>query len=82
MKNRNRAIALVLAIFMGIACAGCSAAGGVERLYALPQLSEEYVQLEELIAQRIEEGDEYLAPQGGSNRQSVQLHDLDGDGTA
>jgi len=82
MKNRNRAIALVLAVFVGIACAGCSAAGGVESLYALPQLSEEYVQLEELIAQRIEEGDEYLAPQGGSNRQSVQLHDLDGDGTA
>jgi hypothetical protein len=43
-------------------------------------MSDEYVQLETLIAQRISEGGEYAAPIGGSHRQSVQLQDLDGDG--
>ena len=81
MIQKNRAIALVLAVFVAIACAGC-AATGADSLYALPRMSDEYVQLEALIAQRIEAGGEYAAPLGGSNRQSVQLHDLDGDGTA
>ena len=80
MKNKNRALALILAVFMALTCAGCAAAGA-DSLYALPQLSDEYVQLESLIAQQIEAGGEYAAPLGGSNRQSVQLHDLDGDGT-
>jgi hypothetical protein len=43
-------------------------------------MSDEYVQLETLISQRISEGSEYAAPIGGSHRQSVQLQDLDGDG--
>ncbi len=80
MDRRRRITALLLAVFMALVCAGC-AASGAERLYALPQLADEYVQLEELIAQRIRSGGEYAAPVGGSNRQTVQLHDLDGDGT-
>ena len=65
---------------MVFALAGC-VPSGADQLYALPQLSDEYVQLEALIAQRIAAGGEYAAPTGGSNRQTVQLHDLDGDGT-
>lgn len=78
---RRRAAALILAVFMVVACAGCMVSN-VEELYSLPQLSEEYVQLQELIGQRIDEGGAYAAPTGGNNRQSVQLQDLDGDGTA
>ena len=82
MKIRpRRLIALVMAIFMGALCGGCMVSS-VEELYSLPALSEEYVQLQELIAQRIDAGGEYAAPTGGSYRQSIQLQDLDGDGTA
>ena len=82
MKSaRGRITALILAVFMVFAGAGCMTAN-VEELYSLPRLSEEYIQLQELIAQRIDEGGTYAAPTGGNNRQSVQLQDLDGDGAA
>ena len=79
MKRNGRALALLLALFMAVACAGC-VSSGAEGLYALPQMSDEYLQLEQLIATRIRDGSEYAAPIAGSNRQSVQLRDLDGDG--
>ncbi len=82
MKNRVRRLtALLLAVFMVSACTGC-VTSSAEELYSLPQLPEEYVQLQELIGQRIAEGGAYAAPTGGNNRQSIQLQDLDGDGTA
>ncbi len=81
MKINHRGLALLLAIFMAFAASGCMATD-VEELYSLPRQSEEYVQLQELIAQRIDEGSEYAAPLDGSYRQSVQLQDLDGDGVA
>ncbi len=81
MKRRGgRFLALALGAVIALVCAGCMAS--VDELYSLPQMSEEYVQLQELIGQRIEQGSAYAAPTGGSNRQSVQLRDLDGDGTA
>ena len=73
----RRLPALLLAVLMALTFVGCAA----DQLYALPRLTDEYVQLEELIAQRIRSGGEYAAPLSGSNRQTVQLHDLDGDGT-
>ena len=79
MKTKHRVLALALAVFMALSASGCVMAG-VEDLYSLPQMSEEYLQLESLIAQRIDEGGEYAAPVGGDSRQSVQLQDLDGDG--
>ncbi len=78
MKGKARVIAL--ALLVAILGTGCAAADA-ERLYALPRMADEYVHLEELIAQRIRDGGEYAAPVGGSNRQSIQLRDLDGDGT-
>lgn len=78
MKRWRGAIIPVLAAFMMLLCTGCA----VEGLYALPKLSDDYIQLEELIGERIRGGGEYAAPVGGSNRQSVQLRDLDGDGEA
>lgn len=78
MHERLRPLALALILILCLS--GCAYAGA-DQLYALPQLSDEYVQLEELIAKRIRDGGEYAAPLGGSHRQSVQFHDLDGDGT-
>ena len=66
----------MLAAVMAFLLCGCS----VEGLYALPRLSDDYLQLEELIDEQIRSGGEYAAPTGGSNRQTVQLRDLDGDG--
>ncbi len=79
-KHRRSVVAVLLGLFMAALCSGCLAS--VEELYSLPQVSEEYVQLQELINQRIEAGGAYAAPTGGSNRQSIQLRDLDGDGVA
>lgn len=81
MRRGGRAAALLLAVLAALTLTGC-AASGADQFYALPQLADEYVQLEALIAQRIRAGGEYAAPTAGSNRQTVQLHDLDGDGTA
>ena len=79
MKTKSRRFAaLLLAVCVAAACTGCMTS--VDELYSLPQMSEQYVQLQELIAQRIAEGSAYAAPTGGSNRQNVQLRDLDGDG--
>lgn len=79
MNIRKRVLALLLGVSMVFACSGCMAAG-VEELYSLPRMSEEYVQLQELIDRRIDAGGEYAAPLSGSHRQSVQLQDLTGDG--
>lgn len=78
--EKKRKTALLLSILLVLTCTGC--VSEAEELYSLPQQQEEYLQLQELIGQRIDEGGEYAAPVGGSNRQSVQLRDLDGDGTA
>ncbi len=77
----KRAAALFLALFTFACLTGCMTAS-VDELYSLPQVSEEYMQLQDLIAERVDAGSAYAAPTGGSNRQSVQLRDLDGDGTA
>ncbi|MCD7845172.1 MAG: hypothetical protein LUG57_04850 [Oscillospiraceae bacterium] len=76
----KRGAALLLSAVLALACTGCMSEA--EELYSLPQQQEEYLQLQELIDQRIDEGGEYAAPTGGSNRQSVQLRDLDGDGAS
>ena len=77
--KRRRGTALLLALCVAAACTGCMPAS-VDELYSLPQMSEQYVQLQDLIAQRIADGSAYAAPTGGGNRQNVQLRDLDGDG--
>lgn len=79
MKTKYPVLVLVMALLLALSASGCVSAG-VEDLYSLPRMSEEYLQLEALIAQRIDEGGEYAAPVGGNNRQSVQLQDLNGDG--
>ncbi len=58
---------------------GCGAAAN-DSLYRLPKLPTEYESLETLIDALIDGGAEYAAPTSGSNLQSVQMVDLDGDG--
>ncbi len=50
-------------------------------LYSLPQASEEYLELQKQINAVLASGAEYSPPISGPNRQSVQLKDIDGDGT-
>lgn len=74
----RRFLVWIMAALAALLCTGCS----MEGMYALPRMSDDYIQLEELIADQISAGGEYAAPVAGANRQSVQLRDLDGDGEA
>lgn len=71
---------LILVLGMLFLLAGCMTYSG-EELYALPQLPEDYLALQQCIDRVVSElGAEYAAPSSGSNTQNIQLHDLDGDG--
>ena len=52
----------------------------VDEMYALPQHSDEYYNLQQAIDAVMAGGASYCAPVSGVNQQSVQLADLDGDG--
>lgn len=52
----------------------------VDEMYALPQHSDEYYDLQKAIDGVMTAGASYCAPVAGVNQQSVQLADLDGDG--
>ena len=49
-------------------------------LYSLPEVSEEYLRLQEQINAVLGEGAEFSPPASGPNRQAVQLKDIDGNG--
>ena len=51
-----------------------------QELYALPKLPAKYTELNALLTEILSGGAEYAAPTSGSNIQSVQLIDLNGDG--
>lgn len=77
MKLKKGMMTVFLAALLALS--GCSLTE-TEELYSLPQPSKEYLQLQTLIDAEISSGCEYAAPTAGSQRQSVQLTDLDGDG--
>lgn len=78
MKKRIVNIVLVLGLLLLLS--GCLSQNG-EEFYALPQLPQDYLALQETIDRVIKEiGAEYAAPASGSNSQNIQLQDLDGDG--
>ena len=79
--NRIRSILLAaMALFCALTLSGCIAKT-VDELYALPRHSDEYYELQKAIDGVMTEGVQYAAPVSGMNQQSVQLADLDGDGT-
>ena len=74
MKQKLIAIFLLLAF----ALTGCYAFGA-DDLYALPQRSRVYRELQTAVETALGSGS-YSAPLSGANRQAVQQADLDGDG--
>jgi len=76
---KKTAAAILALALVFCALTGCFFQSG-EELYKLPQPPEEYLELQRVIENVLDSGAEYLAPTSGSNRQSVQLRDLDGDG--
>lgn len=70
----------LLCALLGALLGGCGASPTSETLYRLPKLPREYESLEAKIDALIADGAEYAAPTSGSNLQSVQMVDLDGDG--
>ena len=78
MKLRKAVGLLALLLCLG-GLTGC-VFGSVDEMYALPKSSESYVNLQATINQ--EKGSaEYIAPLSGENRQTIQLVDVDGDGS-
>ena len=80
MKLSRKAISIVmLAAMLAAFFSGCLRITADE-LYRLPQISEQHMKLQGHMNRILNEGAEYSAPRSGSNRQSIQLRDLDGDG--
>ena len=80
MRDRIKTcVTAIAAVAVVLLLAGCMSSSA-EQLYALPQLSEDYIQLQRLINGILDSGAEFAAPSAGSNRQAIQQQDLDGDG--
>ena len=71
---------LVIGLF-SLLLSGCMFTTPETSLYRLPKLAGEYESLESQIDALLTNGAEYAAPTSGSNLQSVQMIDLDGDGS-
>ncbi len=71
---------LILLIFMAVLLLSGCAMRTVEDMYRLPKRSEDYRDLQ-LAIDKAMTGMEYSAPLAGENQQTVQMADLDGDGT-
>ena len=78
--RRKKLALLSLAALLCLLLSGCFVKT-VDELYTLPRHSDEYDNLQKAIDEVMAAaGCEYCAPISGSNQQSVQLADLDGDG--
>ena len=75
----NRRIWLLMLLLVVLTFSGC-ALRTVEDMYCLPKRSEAYNQLQSAIDVAMV-GLEYASPESGANRQTVQMADLDGDGS-
>lgn len=69
----------ILTILLLILLCGCSPYS-VESLFAPPAVPEEYAQLNAALGEVRATGAEYVYPTAGTNRQAVQMFDLDTDG--
>ena len=83
----RRRIAVLLAAALVLVLCGCSM-GAMENLYALPELPEEFAELQAMIdeirtpGRTYAGGAESISPVSGINSQTVQQRDLDGDGVS
>ena len=76
----KRVFAALLSAIIAAVASGCLRITADE-LYSLPQASEQYLRLQAQIDTILNLGAEFSPPTGGSNRQAVQLKDLNGDGS-
>ena len=72
-------IKIALIVAMIVLLCGCGQAS-IDASFRAPELPEEYVEFNDEIEKIKNEGFELVSPNGGTNRQSVQLTDLDNDG--
>lgn len=80
MRIYRRFIAALLLAVLLLALTGCMNRGSGD-MFALPEPPEDYRNLNAIISEiRTSIGGESIAPQSGSNTQTVQLQDMDGDG--
>lgn len=87
LENERRAVSLkrrffkliLLAALMCLCLSGCFSEGS-SGLYRLPKAPEDYIDLQSCIDVLMADGAGYAGPVSGSNRQAVQLVDLNGDG--
>lgn len=70
----------VLWLMLVLMLSGCGLFD-TETLYCLPEAPEDYYDLQEALSAVIAQGLSYHAPAAGMHRETVQLVDLDGDGT-
>ena len=80
MTKKRLAVCLLGALLV-CSLTGCVFENSVEEMFTLPQAPMEYSGLMEELTQLTGEGYEYLAPATGASTQSVQMVDLNGDGT-
>lgn len=81
MHRNVKFIAVLLCLLMALtSLSGCFRTAA-DDLYGLPQASKEYLELQKQINAVLASGAEYSPPISGLNRQSVQLKDIDSDGT-
>jgi len=75
----KKALRLVGLMTLLLCLGGCSLQFG-DGLLLLPKVPAEYVQLQQQLNTILQSGAAYAVPETGTNRQAVQLMDLDGDG--
>ena len=81
MQRFFKRAAMCFALLFILLFSGCMSSN-IEELLRLPQPSEEYLDLQDKIDDVIASGAVYSPPSSGSYRQSVQLHDINGDGVS
>lgn len=77
--NRYKKIFILAALLAALLLTGCGMRT-VDQMYAVPKRSAEYQDLQRVI-DRAMTGLQYCAPLSGENQQTVQMADLNGDGT-
>jgi len=76
---KKRIMCLMTVMLTALLFAGCTMRT-VEEMYALPRRSDEFNEMQSAIDTAMY-GMTYASPQSGENQQTVQMADLDGDGT-
>lgn len=80
-KWKKKMTVLVASLALALGLCGCALETSAENLFTLPEVPVEYTGLSNTLNTYLKSGYEYINPTGGSNMQSLQMIDLDGDGS-